>query len=666
MGSWVAITDSAVGCALARGVLPVVVAFLHLSLANRTQRGFERYLLIAMSFGLVALAQVATILVALEALAPAFQLLDPALSASAMLWLAFASDYRRLRRAGSDARAHGRAYLGLVGALLLLGMVAAVASLSATGDAVPGSVARHGGWARALNWAAALSAVWLCVAVARRGADMVSRPRVALFALGGAGLFAGHLMRNALGPHEGLTAVSLGIVAFLVLRQAHIDLNADRVRTAEKNATTTLRLHRISREMSKTADPAEICQVMLRGLIESLDADVGGVYLIDRETKALCPETVYEGDVVEDLSEEAEHLPAAKDPMLTQVARTGRPLYAFGMSGAQNDGFRCAVTMPLRSEENIIGVIRLANKKESRFFTEDDVRFMSLVVDHGGLDLANARLKSQEILHHRSVEQLRMARKIQNLLVPVSLPHVPGFECHATYKPALEVSGDYYDLYHLDESHVGVVVADVSGKGAGAALVMTDARTYMKTLAPNYLSPRACLIRLNEALREDLQRGMFITVLYAVLDIRRRTVRIARAGHTPAIIVRTAEHTCQLVQPKGPAVGLLPPERFSKAMQEEECELRPGDTLVLYTDGVTEAKNQQGRSFGREALCETLLRSLSRTPEGILGAVIETLDEHVGGATQYDDMTLVALKARKAPDRAERVEWGPRQQQEER
>lgn len=242
-------------------------------------------------------------------------------------------------------------------------------------------------------------------------------------------------------------------------------------------------------------------------------------------------------------------------------------------------------------------------------------------------------------------EELQIARRIQRSLLPHSVPNIAGLCIADLCEPAMEVGGDYYDFFPLGPRRLGVLVADVSGKGTSAALYMAELKGLMLALSRSHRSPRALLIELNELLAEHLDNRSFITATYAVIDLEAGTLTCARAGHTPMLVVSGGES--RVVVPDGMVLGLSLPgaaKRFGDILKEYEQPIRPGDVVVLYTDGITEAMNLEGDLFGDTALAQVVTAHQSLDAAGIRERILRDVRAFVGDAEPHDDMTMVVLK----------------------
>lgn len=241
-------------------------------------------------------------------------------------------------------------------------------------------------------------------------------------------------------------------------------------------------------------------------------------------------------------------------------------------------------------------------------------------------------------------DQLTIAADIQSYLLPKRIPRVEGYEMAAYYQPCDYVGGDYYDFIEIDEQHLGFLVADVAGKGFPGALVMTQVRTLMRSEAMHTLSPREVMIRMNRYLYQEVPRGMFVTMFYAVLDIPHSIVTCASAGHNPMIYWDFTQQKFETIKPDGLALAVDNGRRFEPFTQEVEIHMLPGDRLSLYTDGVTETMDRKSQLYGDTRLAEVFTATLPSDCHRFISTLIESLNEFRGKADQHDDITILALR----------------------
>jgi phosphoserine phosphatase RsbU/P len=251
----------------------------------------------------------------------------------------------------------------------------------------------------------------------------------------------------------------------------------------------------------------------------------------------------------------------------------------------------------------------------------------------------------------RLEEELRIARQIQMSLLPRGPLEFSGIGVTALCVPAREVGGDYYDFFRLGPDRLGVLIADVSGKGTSAALYMAELKGLVLSLSQIYQSPRQMLLEVNRIISENLDTRSFITMTYAVLDLAVGTMTFVRAGHTPLIYFRADGTRTDVLTPSGLVVGLRIPgatEKFAELLEEQSVEVKKGDVIVLYTDGITEAMNQNSDLFGDARLGRIIAEHGHLDTADLRERILREIEAFVGTADQHDDMTMILIKIEEA------------------
>ena len=254
----------------------------------------------------------------------------------------------------------------------------------------------------------------------------------------------------------------------------------------------------------------------------------------------------------------------------------------------------------------------------------------------------------------RMQKEMQVAQEIQHTLLPGEFPQIEGYEIGATYRSAKEVGGDYYDFFWVDPTTLGIVVADVSGKGVPGSMVMTMIRTAMRLEARGNKSASDVLGKVNSHVTSDMKKGMFVTMFYIVLDSRNRAINFASAGHNPMILYRGKTKEVYFLKPKGFPVGIDLPEEdmFVKNMTLQKVSLEKNDMMVIYTDGITEAMNNEKQQFGEERLIQVIKDNSHLTPSEFVEKLNESIAQFTQGAEQNDDITVVAIKEKLRPEEA--------------
>lgn len=333
-------------------------------------------------------------------------------------------------------------------------------------------------------------------------------------------------------------------------------------------------------------------------------------------------------------------------PLVLQQAPADHRVHAL-----PGDGIGSLVVLPLRVHEETLGVL-FATRAVPHGFERDDVAALETFASQAALSISNARLFRARLEHERAARELAIAREVQRRLLPACLPCTPQVCCAAVSLPAYEVAGDYYDYIELDGARLGLIVADVSGKGSSAAFHMAEMKGAFQALGPLEDSPARLLVRANEALSRSLHRSAFITAVYAILDQERGHLTVARAGHCPPLLA--GEDGVRLLRPGGLGIGLDRGTLFAQTLEEAQQPLQPGDLLLLYTDGLVEARDAAGEEFGYERLVDAVARRRRLEPDALrdaLVAEVRAFAHATDGQTPGidDDLTLVILQWSGAP-----------------
>ncbi|MCE5300701.1 MAG: serine/threonine-protein phosphatase, partial [Spirochaetia bacterium] len=240
-------------------------------------------------------------------------------------------------------------------------------------------------------------------------------------------------------------------------------------------------------------------------------------------------------------------------------------------------------------------------------------------------------------------KELEIAWKIQDSLLPKSFPDLKKYEVAAFYRPAKEIGGDYYDVIPLAGGKFGIVMADVSGKGIPAALIMTMLSGILNTEARTNPDPLTVLTKLNEGLLAKVGGGMFATVFYAVLDIGTGSVEMVSAGHHETLVYRGGAGSVESYCPKGAAIGVLKGGEFEARLEKITIKAEKGDKLLLFTDGISEARAAAGKRFGMERTAQSLQKNGNRTCREILDGLLNDVEAFTGGQEQSDDIAVLSI-----------------------
>ncbi len=253
-------------------------------------------------------------------------------------------------------------------------------------------------------------------------------------------------------------------------------------------------------------------------------------------------------------------------------------------------------------------------------------------------------LHAKEKESERITSELDTAQEIQANLLPQKIPQIPGLEMFPFYRSAKEVGGDYYDFFPIDGERLALVVADVSGKGIPGSMVMASTRTILRILGPQCATAGELLRQTNSLVAKDIRRGMFVTAIFALLNVRTKEMTVCSAGHNPMVLYRERTASIELVNPNGIALGFDGGPIFDRTLQETVTKLEPGDCVVMYTDGVVEAMDPKGDEYGDDRFYAFVKEHARMRSRDLVQATIKDLDAHKGTADQHDDITIVTFR----------------------
>ena len=298
---------------------------------------------------------------------------------------------------------------------------------------------------------------------------------------------------------------------------------------------------------------------------------------------------------------------------------------------------RSEIALPLKLEDSVLGVLDVQSNELNAFDSENQF-ILNALADTVASAVANARLYKQVQEDARTATELEVARNIQIGFLPDHAPQPPGYEVAATWEPARQIGGDFYDFIPLADGRLGIVVADVADKGIPAALYMALSRTTMRLVSTRDPAPSIALQRVNTAILDTTYSDLFVTIYYAILDPASHQVTYASGGH--GLALQASEAGITFLRGKGTVLGVLP----TIAVEEHTTELAPGDYLIIYTDGVTDAVNEAMEDFGEKRLVATIRRHWGLAAQAMLERIHQGVRAWSGSAPPFDDFTLVVVR----------------------
>jgi len=426
-------------------------------------------------------------------------------------------------------------------------------------------------------------------------------------------------------------------------------------------------LHGLGTALSDTSRPSDLHVLIVEGALRILNAHGGALYLASPNSDELRPAFVSRGcppffEIPTNVAAQAGKgsgvlhnflrlHPVGKTEGVIGDAWTLRvplllrgedPRLAYARESSRQT--TSAMIAPLHYGEHDLGVLVVARGQETEAFVPSEFQIFKAISEQSAFALSTAITFSDAAEKKRLDQDLQVAHEIQRILLPSSSPDIEGFQISGINIPARQVSGDYYDYIAVDAEHCGVAIADVSGKGVPASLIMAMCRSVLRSEAAAKHSPAAVLRRVNGQIFPDIKEDMFISMAYAILDRNSATVTICRAGHDAPLLYSAREKTVTRINPPGMALGIDSGGVFDRVTADFSLHLEPDDCLILYTDGVTEALDAEGEEFGMENLIRSILASASDGAAGVITRLTDDLRTFVGSYAQHDDITMIVIR----------------------
>ena len=428
-------------------------------------------------------------------------------------------------------------------------------------------------------------------------------------------------------------------------------------------------LHGLGEAFRESIRPQELHRLIVEGATRILDGQGGALYVSDRTGAKLTPAFISKGcpplvDIPPNILQQAAatptglerflrlHTVAPGEGVIGRVWQTGQSVYLSEFSDAPElaklrssaFGTRSVMAAALRYGNQDLGVLALANGPMGVPFSQGDFVVFKSLAEQSAFALYNAIIYSMANEKKRLDHDLEIARDIQRILLPSEAPAIDGFQISGINVPARLVSGDYFDYIRVDDERLGVAIADVSGKGVPASLIMAICRSVLRAEAARNPSPADVLRKVNRQLYPDIKEDMFISMAYLILDHHRDSITLARAGHDAPLLYKQQSQTVTPVKSPGMVVGIDSGNVFDRLTVDFAISLERDDCLVLYTDGVTETLNAEEDEFGLDRVIQAVRARANDGAQAIVKKIIQDVRDFTGSLPQNDDITLIAIR----------------------
>ena len=408
-------------------------------------------------------------------------------------------------------------------------------------------------------------------------------------------------------------------------------------------------IDKISGAISSLLDLGQILKSLMKTLMQDIflttssvmllspDGDTFKVYMADGEAKDELESVIIEKNspliqIFEDTKKELTKFDFIEDPKFADHSQACLPLF---------EKLKASLMIPLIFQDNLIGLLSLGDKKSGKYYNREDIELFSALAKQSAVAIENARLFEENLEKQRMEEELNIARDLQVSMLPAESPEIEGLEIAAYSLSAREVGGDFYDFIDMGEEKVGMLIGDVTGKSVSGALVMSASRSVFRMLSEEDLTVADIMIRANRRIKQDVKSGMFVALLYAVVDAREKTIDLCSAGQTQPVYIPAGSGDVSLVETQGDTfpLGILEDVEYV----DTRLTIQPGDKIVFYTDGIVEAMNADEEMFGFERLLEVLQTTRDKDVTSLMNETIEQVNAFAGDKPQHDDITIIAV-----------------------
>ncbi len=402
----------------------------------------------------------------------------------------------------------------------------------------------------------------------------------------------------------------------------------------------------VSKAMSAEKDHFKLLELIVGKTSEALEAERSSLFLLDREKNELYTRFAEKSEIKEI------RVPLGHG-IVGYVAQSGEVVHIpdayqderFNQDVDKKTGFhtRNILCTPLVNHDNqVTGSLQVLNKKEGGSFTEEDIELLKALASQAAVSLDNANLVKHYLEKEKMAEAMRIAQNIQQSLFPQEAVDFSAVDLYGWSKSAEDIGGDYYDYLKLPDGRIAIIIGDVSGHGVGPALLMTTVRAFLRALVLTEVSPKDTMTRLNRLASNDLQKdGMFVTMFYGIIDLKKKTLTYSSAGHDPPIILRAKSENADKLDSTGVPLGIVPDFEYDEVVVTD---IEKDDLVVLVTDGIWESIDASGERFGWERVISAIVKNRSQTLDKVTNEIVNDLFAFVKEVVPEDDLTVVMAR----------------------
>ncbi|MBS1491548.1 MAG: SpoIIE family protein phosphatase [Bacteroidetes bacterium] len=432
-----------------------------------------------------------------------------------------------------------------------------------------------------------------------------------------------------------LFIIVYGVFSFLVIL-----FNLPTSSVFEQKLEEVVNYQRISQSIQTEQDEESVYNILLESSVSSVFADAAWLEI----TRVNNEQKIYTYRISEQESKNIrEHLEKNQVKGILDTGSEKTKNLSKYLGSLKTSRFRSILAFPIMVKEETIGTLALL-KELPDGFNKEMTRIISTFANQAGISIENFRLLEEAFQHARYKEELKIAKTVQQSLLPTKLEQDNDFEVVAFSASADEVGGDYYDTLRIDAHTVALIIADVSGKGTTAAFHMSQMKGIFHSLAQQHLDPKEFMQRSNQALTYCLERNSFISASFFIIDTQQKNIRYSRAGHCPVLYMQAGQNHSYYLKDRGAALGMVRSREYNNHIETNEISYQPGDIMVLYTDGITEAKNAKGEEFGNDRLALALNEKATASAKEIEDYIIKQLYAFTGTQNINDDYTSMTVK----------------------